>query len=168
MDPSCNLPATSPKYVFVTSTTYDGNIGGLSSADNACQARATAAGLPGTYKAWLSDSATSATSRLAHPSVPYKLVDGTLIANSWTDLTDGDLQNPINKTETGASLNTYVWTNTKTNGDIDSTAFHCLNWTSNVSNLFSYGGFSSWADIHWTQYYQPFCNQRNSFFCLQQ
>src|SRR5207248_2675590 len=43
------------KRVFVTSVMYDGNLGGLAGADAKCQARATAASLSGTYKAWLSD-----------------------------------------------------------------------------------------------------------------
>ena len=35
-----------PNIVFVTSTTYDGNLGGLAGADQKCQDCAEAAGLP--------------------------------------------------------------------------------------------------------------------------
>ena len=48
-------PAT-PKTVFVSSQTYDGNLGGLAGADAKCQGLADAAGLKGTFKALLLDS----------------------------------------------------------------------------------------------------------------
>jgi cysteine-rich repeat protein len=50
---------------FVTSTTYNVlSLGGLAGGDAACAARATAAGLPGTFVAWMSTSETSIASRL--------------------------------------------------------------------------------------------------------
>jgi len=45
-----------PKKVFVSSQTYVGNLGGVAGADSLCQGLATAAGLTGTFKAFLSDS----------------------------------------------------------------------------------------------------------------
>jgi hypothetical protein len=75
-------PGTPPwapvKRVFVTSTGYPGNLGGLAGADAKCQERATAAGLGGTFKAWLSAAGTgnSAAERLTHATVPYVRVDG--------------------------------------------------------------------------------------------
>ena len=50
-------------FVFVTEWEGDGNIGGLTAADSICQTEADDAGLPGTYKAWLSDSTASPSSR---------------------------------------------------------------------------------------------------------
>lgn len=109
---------------FVTSTTYSENLGGVSGANADCAARATAAGFPGTYKAWIAvttgidDPATT----FLHGIVPYKLVDGTTtIANDWTDLTDGTLTpvfpaHGINQDDTGASVNTDVYTNVATDG----------------------------------------------------
>ena len=38
----------------------------------------------------------SAGDRLAHSSVPYRLVEGTEVASGWDDLTDGQLANSIN------------------------------------------------------------------------
>src|SRR5262245_28339890 len=59
-------PTSTPiaKAVFATSTLQDGNLGGLEGADAICATRATAALLPGTFKAWLSTTTTSAASRL--------------------------------------------------------------------------------------------------------
>ncbi len=76
---------------FLTSTTQDGDLGGLSGADATCQSLATSAGLPGTYRAWLSDDAQSPSTRFSRSSGPYQLLNGVTIANSWTDLTDGTL-----------------------------------------------------------------------------
>jgi hypothetical protein len=54
-----------PNQVFVTSVQGDGNLGswpdaggktGLAAGDAICRARAKAAGLPGTFRAWLSDN----------------------------------------------------------------------------------------------------------------
>ena len=90
--------------VFVTSTTHAGNFGGLDGADAICQARAeslVSMAPPGAYKAWLSTSAASSAARLTHATVPDRLVDGTIVANNWTDLTDCDLQAPINRRENG-------------------------------------------------------------------
>ena len=52
-----------PKYAFVTTWQGDGNIGGLAAADAICQTEAEEAELPGTYKAWLSDSGNSPSTR---------------------------------------------------------------------------------------------------------
>lgn len=50
--------------IFVTSLSYNGNMGGISGADANCQARATAASLPGQYRAYLSDSTQDAVCRV--------------------------------------------------------------------------------------------------------
>ena len=68
-------PTPAPKRVFVTSTTYKGNLGGLAGADAKCQTRANAASLGGTWKAWLSDSTTSAASRLTQSVSGYILLN---------------------------------------------------------------------------------------------
>ena len=92
--------------VFVTSTRYNGNLGGLAGADAICQERAEAAGLaPGIYLAWLSvDSGSAGTplTRFVQSPGPYTLVDGTtIVANNWADLTDGFLAASISLDENG-------------------------------------------------------------------
>jgi hypothetical protein len=124
------------KRVFISSTTTESNFGGLAAADAVCSARALAAGLGGTWKAWLSTSTTSAASRLAHASVPYQLVDGTTIATSWSDLVSGAIKDPINKNENGvfvpdnsSTLAGFAWTGTMTDGTADSIVNTCQDWT---------------------------------------
>ncbi len=105
-----------------------GNLNGPAGADAICQALAGAADLPGTFKAWLSTTTASAASRLTHSSHPYRLVDGTVLANDWADLTDGSISVSIHETETGASVSPeFVWTNTASDGT--AATYDCLGWT---------------------------------------
>jgi hypothetical protein len=98
------VECASDKKVFLTSLAYPAStLGGLVGADTKCQERATAAGLPGTYKAWLSDSTGSPSTRFTRSAVPYVRTDGNFIANNWADLVDNTWANPINKTESGAA-----------------------------------------------------------------
>ena len=144
------------KKVFVTSQTYTGNLGGLAGADAKCQNLADAAGLPGTFKAWLSDGTTSAASRFIQRPVPYALVGDTIISYSWNDLTDGSLLHPINLDENGNLVEEVVWTNTTTSGGIWSPINHCINWTSVDFGEFGGIGVSTATDERWTAYIYTF------------
>jgi|GEM_PF-3369900 len=127
--PVVSAPPTARKIVFVTSATATANYNGLTQADTVCQNLATAAGLSGTFRAWLSNATDSPSTRFTQSTVPYKLVDGTQIADNWTDLTDGTIDNPINKTETnGGPPNTSVYSGTTANGTVVADE-HCSNWT---------------------------------------
>lgn len=124
---SCSTDLSKAKRVFVTSTTHNGNLGGLDEADNKCQSAADGVGLGGIWKAWLSDSNVSAAGRLVHNEGPYIRFDNAVIANDWADLTDGSIQNPINVTEKNIAFPVeraeYVWVGTTTDGNIAS--IHC-------------------------------------------
>lgn len=128
--------------VFVTSQRHTGNFGGVTGADSLCQSLANSAGLAGTFKAWLSGSSVSSSpsARFSQSSAPYLLVDGTVIANNWGDLTDGSIQNPINLDEAGNPASTsmvYSYTrNDGTPGLFGSPSHscyggdcHCNDWT---------------------------------------
>jgi hypothetical protein len=165
------------KKVFVTSTGYSGNLGGVSGADAKCAARASAAGLAGTYKAWIADStdASAPAVRFTQASIPYRRVgDLTVVADDWTDLTDGSLDADIDRDEFGNVLTTFhinlngaqvtqVRTNVKTDGTRKGTN-HCSNWTSSgfsgshggvAQALAVPSGLPSW----WT-------DESNDAFCL--
>lgn len=164
-------PTSNSQRVFITSTTYNGNLGGLAGADAKCQTRASAANLGGTWKAWLSDSTTSATSRLLHSSVPYKLVNGTVVANNWDDLTDGTLQNTIGITELGTTKFGGVWTNTESNGQTYRTDY-CSNFTSSVAGSNFLLGWSAYTNGNWTLTrsgtIETTCNNIESLYCFEQ
>lgn len=122
---------TGGKVVFITGETHNGNLGGLAGADAVCQNDADLEYLPGTYKAWLSDSTTSAASRLTHAIGPYLLAgrgaSGVKVADNWTDLTDGTLDNAINEDQNPGqdTKRHFVWTGT--NADGSSTFANCEN-----------------------------------------
>jgi len=154
------------KRIFVTSTTYQGNLGGLSGADNKCQQIAESASLGGIWKAWLSTPGTSALSRIVHGNDYYKLVNGTVIANNWNDLTDGSLLAPINVTESGVNLDTTVWTNTLPDGYQE--PFSCGDWTSVSSGINGVIGKSSETSAYWSDFDRAYCSSSNSLYCFEQ
>lgn len=169
------------KRVFTTSTMYvGGDLGGLVGADAKCQARAVAAALPGTYKAWLSDAAASPSTRFAKATIPYCLVDGTLVANDFGDLVDGALATGINKTELNGPVPvnnicaqpTMVWSNTMTNGALSPGAGSCGNWADNT-NMAANWGNPQLATGSWTSACSgsgSFCSASFSapLYCFQQ
>jgi hypothetical protein len=151
------------KVVFVSSEKYTRDLGGLDGADAKCQQLAESAGLSGLYKAWLSDSASSPSTRFTHPLHPYVLVDGTIIANGWEDLTDGQLTAPINVTETGGSSGVVaVWTFTDTSGNYSTSDWWCGSVRCN--NV----GATNHKDQGWT-YYAPYgIGWTLPLYCFQQ
>lgn len=163
------VPIVTAKRVFVSSTTSNGNLGGLAGADNTCQTLADAAGLLGAYKAWLSDSATYAGDRLTHATVPYVLVDGTQVADNWSDFAvDGNLDHPINQDEHGASVppGNFVWTGTVLGGDHSSV---CGNWLSAASNLQGLVGVANETGFAWSGAFNQFCNTPTlHLYCIEQ
>jgi hypothetical protein len=159
-------PPDGAKRIFVTSFLPLGNLGGVNGADAFCQQLATDASLPGAYKAWLSDDANSAASRLTHSTDPYVLVDGTPLAVDWTDLTDGTLLAAITRTETGESVSaSAVWTGTDESAG--ATAPNCRNWTSDAT--FDGGAYgTASADFNWTRSDTRSCGAGARLYCVQQ
>jgi cysteine-rich repeat protein len=158
------------KTVFLTSIAYTGDLGGLDGADAICNDLAVVAGLPGTYKAWLSDSVNSVSQRFTHAG-PYILVDGTPIADSWTDLTDGYLLNSISRDEKNTYSNgQLVWTNTLPNGakKHNDSRYNCDNWTRNYS-YFGGVGATYYNNSYWTDRDSiSSCNYSRKFYCFEQ
>jgi hypothetical protein len=105
-----------------------GNLGGLAGADAICQTAANAVSLGGTFKAWLSDSTGSPSTRFVQGTGPYVRTDGVLIANDWADLTDGSIAAHITTNAAGGSASAAPWTGTGGSGTALSS--HCNNWTS--------------------------------------
>ena len=154
--------------VFVTSTTFQANFGGLAGGDAICQQRAAAAGLPGNYLAWLSTSTVNASNRLIHSISPYERVDGVLVASNWADLTDGSLANTISRTESNATLSAgLVWTATTGAGNY--TGNSCADWTSNFLVITAgTGGLSNTSNSNWTNSGSTACSGTARIYCIQQ
>ncbi|WP_345974016.1 hypothetical protein [Sulfurimonas sp. HSL3-7] len=173
------------KVVFVTSQTFTGNLGGVQGADTICQQAANAAGLEGSFKAWLAtDYDTSAPHvRFAkhYRGWHYKNTAGKVVAYGWDDLTDGTLQNPIDHDEYGTIIGSphTVWSNVRTNGTTRSTGdgsdgtMDCLGWQHGTS-VYSgstgsaYDNESLQQNSTWTESGTVLCNQPLRLYCFQQ
>jgi hypothetical protein len=160
----------SVKLVFATSAAYSGNLGGVAGADSHCAGLAAAAGLSGTYAAWLSEfgQTVTASTRLTHASVPYVLVDGAKIADDWNDLTDGSLHAPIKLDENGEPGDfKSFWTGTAADGS-NGGAATCTQWTDGTSGA-SHGLIGSpHIGIAWTERTNLRCFDQAHLYCFEQ
>jgi hypothetical protein len=168
------------KCVFVTSSVHQGDFGGLAGGDAICNELAAGAGLPGTYKAWLSieGADNSAAKRLTPATVPYKLVTGETVANDFTDLVSCEgnlpvvcLQNPIDTTEGGVGVPSgavgEVWTGTRPDGSSAVAGRTCLGWTAGGLNNGQRGELASVLN-GWTERFVGPCERDARLYCFQQ
>jgi hypothetical protein len=170
------------KTVFVTSVVYGGNLGGLAGADSKCQTLADAASLGGTFRAWLSDGTGTAAARLTHSSGAYVLVDGTVVANDWTQLASGTLLHPIDETEqkgaaTAGSASSQAcfgaacaWTDTNADGTLAEGSFSCVNWSSQSPNDNAVLGETTATTTYWSSFATSsgVCDLTAPLYCVQQ
>lgn len=167
--------------MFVTSTTYDGNLGGIAGADAKCQARAAAASLGGTWKAIISDSTTSAKSRMTNRTKPVFNLAGFLVWNPSVPLmfssdsstttgappwgTAANLANEPEITELGTTVSTSVWTGSYSTGLVYGT--HCSNWTSNSSGVSGGYGNPAYKTTNWILQGSVACSNSYRLYCLE-
>ncbi|MEZ4451774.1 MAG: DUF4215 domain-containing protein [Nannocystaceae bacterium] len=125
--------------VFLTSTSYAGELGGVEGAHAKCTTAAASVALSGSFRAWISFGDASPANDFVKSSVPYRRMDGVVVANNWADLTDGSLLAPINVNEVGevatAGVNycgiddPLVWSNTTAAGTILQPTGNCGGFT---------------------------------------
>jgi hypothetical protein len=159
----------SAQRVFVTSATYNAALGGYAGADSTCSGVASAAGLGGTWKAWISDSASCPSARFVHASRPYALLDGTVVASGWSALTSGSLANGIARDEAGnlVSGNVEVWTATNPDGTFAGDG--CSSFSSSSHSApFAAGGIAGDSKGSWTDVYLQFCDRDVRLYCFEQ
>lgn len=173
-DPSAECCSDSCKrcrYVFSTSGTYYGNLGGYSGATAKCITHASSANLANwsRFKPWLSDDTGSPANGRIDPSFvgDYVLVDGTLVANGIADLTDGDIDHVINVDEYGNPLPySYVWTSTSTSGNL--LALNPCVGFSSFSSMYTSGvGHTNSSLASWTSYMTSPCNNYYGLYCFE-
>lgn len=152
---ACPGAAACDRYVFVTRTQFSGALGGPLGADGLCQQAADAAVAPilgKKFKAWISAAGLPATTRLVQGTKPYRLANGTVIAESWEVLLSAPLAHAINVDERGQDVTGTgdVWSNTSNDGKTakQGEKEDCANWTKssgfgNVGELSSNIGWSS-------------------------
>jgi hypothetical protein len=173
------------RIVFVSSVTFDGDLGGLGGADKQCRLLAAKfdAVHADTYRAWLSDAVDSPSTRFAHgpefDAIPYVMRNGVQIASDFTALT---LEGPwpgIHVTEEGEVLmSKAVWTNTGVDGHRLSVGDHCDGWTSNVADEAApvgvnwlpamSPGLPHWQQFgHWTSANDSGCYKKWHLYCFE-
>ncbi len=164
------------RHVFVTSSKYASNFGGTQQADDICEGAANAAGLGGSWIAWVSASTGRAVpetpiERLTLSGGPWYLVDGTTkIFNNEGNLRTKPLA-PINRDEHGAVLapTEGAWTATEMGGI--ASPDDCRGW-SDEYQLYARVGLpgrvgGDAGDSDWTEGETDPCAQRYHFICLE-
>jgi hypothetical protein len=141
--------------------------------------------LKGTYRAWLSDSSSSPATRFTRSLSPYRLVTGAMVAANWDDLTDGQIDVPIDVTELGEPPNSDAGADCHGPPDCitvfmstapDGSAFlqvprdACYDWTSlDYPGPTFTGGFITSGTDYWTRYATGFrCDLMARIYCFQQ
>jgi hypothetical protein len=118
--------------MFLTSTGIIGDFGSLAAGDAFCASKATAAGLPGTFLAFLSTSTVDARDRFAG-SRGWVRIDGEPVLDRMDDLFLGKLYNPLVLDENNTMADPNVinaWTGTEADGR--KAAVTCSDWTNAV------------------------------------
>lgn len=193
--PSTPDPPADVHYVFLSSASYDGNMGGLSGADDLCQGLADTNPTLATYgkearsyKAWLSDSNASPSGRFTYTEdIPYALPDGTTVADNWADFASADNHKAaISMTESCATIgggdggvfddSCFARTQTKADGGLSDMGSACADWTTSdpMSEYHDLGCFHNSANEHWSQgqgdaFPMPKdCDSTIRIYCVQQ
>ena len=180
-DKNGRLGVTTPKacreaahIVFVSSQAFNGNLGTLTDADPICNLLAANAGLPGIYKTWVTGETNPDTRppafRFSRSFGPYVLVDGTIVANDWDDLTDGSLAAPINLNEKGEITSVEVWTGVAVDGTrLNSTREDtCNNLRSSSASYRGTFGLSTETGSAWSNANFDSCDQEKALYCFGQ
>ncbi len=171
-DPPDDPPPPSPdKRVFISSATYSGNLGGLAGADAKCNTEAAQAGLSGSYMAWVSNNEGSPSTRFVQSNSAYVLVNGTVVANNWADLTDGVISAPINVTAIGQSLGSaQSWSNTTVVGGTKyaNPSLSCQGFTQASASNFAYTGINVGTNSTWTDHSNVSCGSAARLMCFEQ
>ncbi|HVH20470.1 MAG TPA: DUF1554 domain-containing protein [Myxococcota bacterium] len=140
-----------------------GNFGGAAGADALCASKAASLGFTGTFLAWIGTPTTSPAARFTQAGIAYSRPDGTQIADSWADLTDGTLD---------ASISTAgsAWTGTAPDGSFignDPIGQHCNDWT-DAGTTNGRQGSSSATNATWTSLNDTVCSLMKPLYCFEQ
>jgi len=157
------------RIIFVTSEAFSATFGGVEGGDRVCASLATAAGLAGFYRAWLSDdSGLSPSTTFTTGDTPVVLTSGVRVADDWEDLIDGTINNPVVVDERGDQPTSVamVWTGTDSSGT--ATATTCNGWSSGSGASSGLVGVFDALDVGWTASRTAPCDQLGRMYCVQQ
>jgi hypothetical protein len=176
--PTC--PVTTDKTIFVSSAVYTGALGGFAGANDKCQKLAEAAGLCGSYKAWLGNDTDTPIDLFTHPTGNYVLPSGEIVASGYAGLTSGTLKHAINVTENkmpapqgtvrcGGNPSSPVWTDVMANGNVAMSG-SCSNWSSSSTGPAGVFGDANSTTASWTAMCQllTVCADSAALYCVEQ
>lgn len=170
-DPTAPV-AKSTHMMFVTSSSYNGNLGGLAGADAKCNALANAAGLGTGWKALLSDSRTDARSRI-NISGPVQDMSGAVLAADAQQFWSGNLKQKVALDQNKRSVGTkIVFTGTVAGGARHSGPAHCGDWTTGSGFAGAQAGRTDFSDKRWLQIYDASsspshaCSNMSNLYCV--
>lgn len=135
-------------------------------ADALCQAEAVAAGLTGTFVAWLGTATSSPATRLPYNATWRPVGEPTPLAIGRTALLDGTLDVGLGRDATGALVPaSAVWTGTTAAG---LAANHCDNWTDDTALQTAQSGTSGLTNSDWSAATTLPCDGTARLYCFQQ
>ena len=159
-------PATS-KLIFVTKGKWPGNLGGLSGADDKCNADALARNFTGTFQAVLG-SIVGYTNldpwrRSIHYPLPYLREDGEDLQSDFHDLF---ASGPDSSVTTDAQYN--PWTGLNTDGTTHTE--HCNGWSDSTTDYNGVVGdtVSGGLGGKWLNSFIAPCNTPRPLYCIEQ
>ncbi len=147
--------ATGYKRVFVTATTYGGNLGGVTWADNICQTAANNQSLGWNWTALLSDNTSNFITRYGTDHTKYLYtnllwfpvftsgVPGILQNGSYRrSVSDFLTYNTLTNENSVMVLNPIYWSSTTHDG-VFVGSHHCNNWSNNTTSYYGYYAFNN-------------------------
>ena len=159
--------------IFVTSTSYNGNLGGISGANSTCATHASNAGLTKTYKALLSDSTADIVNNLQVSGSVYIFSDSStrlLVVTAASDLWNSDSQDLLNSIQYDEKFNVLSsvtpWTGTDSDGTVALTGNHCSNWSSDGSGVSGQVGSATDVDDRWLEGSSVTCDNQHPLICI--
>jgi hypothetical protein len=164
IDEALPITGEEDKYrVFVSSSRYDGDLGGLAGANEKCDNLADS----GKWVAFLADSSGTAFSRIsAHK---YYLMDETTLVVDWSSGAKiSDLSHPIDRDENGNYNLANIWTGYSNSAG----EYNCEDWTSDYYDEdmdIDYGGIgeNSTGSSYWYKLDHAACDGRRSLYCFE-
>jgi hypothetical protein len=134
--------------VFITHARFSGALGGLAAADAQCQTSAKASGLPGVFRAWISDDATDAYDRVTGAG-PWYTTHDQLAFSTKTSLRHAPASELLDEAGgyTDGAAPTRAWSGSDSAGV--ATGDNCDGWTNATADATATTGSALRSDANW-------------------
>lgn len=156
-------PPSTSKLIFVTNGSWTGDLGGLSGADDKCNAEAEARGFSGTFQALLGSASGRPETRSIHYPLPYISENGSYLQSGFHDLFNSGPDNPVNP-----DPYTRAWTGLNADGTLSGS--DCNGWSDSSTGFRGSTGKvdtigNAWLNDGGVTYS---CSNTLSLYCIEQ